>query len=77
MADLKPGNLLLSRQGDEYRVKLCDFGLSSIKPPTQEVLKDLGGARGTPMYMSPGKSTHPHCMYVGRDLISSPSFFFL
>ena len=43
--DIKPGNLMLSREG---RVKLADFGL--IKLPSDE---DDGRVMGTPYYMSP------------------------
>ncbi|ELR14068.1 protein kinase domain containing protein [Acanthamoeba castellanii str. Neff] len=51
--DLKLANLLIYRQGDEYRVKLCDFGLSAIKESSQEAIRDLGAVRGTPLYMAP------------------------
>jgi serine/threonine protein kinase len=51
--DLKLNNLLIWKQGNEHRVKICDFGLSSIKQSPQEMLRDPKGARGTPMYMAP------------------------
>eukprot|EP01090_Pellita_catalonica_P015330 TRINITY_DN413_c0_g2_i1.p1 TRINITY_DN413_c0_g2~~TRINITY_DN413_c0_g2_i1.p1 ORF type:complete len:387 (-),score=68.97 TRINITY_DN413_c0_g2_i1:1271-2410(-) len=49
--DFKPNNLLLVRQGDDYRVKVCDFGLSAIKRIETDKLK--ADIRGTPMYMAP------------------------
>jgi serine/threonine protein kinase len=41
--DLKPSNLLIDENG---RVKVCDFGLSQIKPPGEN-LKDGESAKGT------------------------------
>eukprot|EP01100_Stratorugosa_tubuloviscum_P013771 TRINITY_DN708_c0_g3_i1.p1 TRINITY_DN708_c0_g3~~TRINITY_DN708_c0_g3_i1.p1 ORF type:complete len:542 (+),score=245.95 TRINITY_DN708_c0_g3_i1:107-1732(+) len=47
--DLKPSNLLLD---SNYTVKVCDFGLSAIKPHG-EVLKDKDSIPGSPLWMAP------------------------
>lgn len=49
--DLKSSNLLVD---EHYRVKVCDFGLSQLKP-RGEALSDSAesGAKGTPLWMSP------------------------
>ncbi|KAL6080477.1 copper transport protein ctr1 [Balamuthia mandrillaris] len=50
--DLKSANLLYNKtNGRVSKVKVCDFGLSTIKQ--MQTLKDTGGAKGTPLYMPP------------------------
>lgn len=53
--DLKTANLLYAHIGDVYQVKVCDFGLSDIKPKRATKLRDpeKEGAKGTPLYMAP------------------------
>jgi len=53
--DLKTANLLYYKIGDFYQVKVCDFGLSDIKPKRVTTLRDpdKDGAKGTPLYMAP------------------------
>jgi serine/threonine protein kinase len=46
--DIKPSNFLYGREDDRY-LKLCDFGLASIIPPSG----CLFGTYGTPAFMSP------------------------
>ncbi len=48
--DVKPANMLIERSG---RVKLTDFGVARIQEPDETHLTQVGGAVGTPKYMSP------------------------
>lgn len=48
--DVKPANLLIELSG---RVKLTDFGVARIQEPDETNLTQVGGAVGTPKYMSP------------------------
>ncbi len=48
--DIKPANLLIEHSG---RVKLTDFGVARIQEPDETHLTQVGGAVGTPKYMSP------------------------
>jgi len=58
--DIKPANIFLAkREGDEYVVKLLDFGIAKINVDTsgpsdlQDHLTKTGSILGTPNYMSP------------------------
>lgn len=52
--DLKTANLLYKKVGNTYQVKVCDFGLSCIKPASNRKMRDgKDGAKGTPLYMPP------------------------
>lgn len=48
--DVKPANMLIEQSG---RVKLTDFGVARIQEPDETNLTQVGGAVGTPKYMSP------------------------
>lgn len=48
--DIKPANMLIETTG---RVKLTDFGVARIQEPDETHLTQVGGAVGTPKYMSP------------------------
>lgn len=48
--DIKPANMLMEVSG---RVKLTDFGVARIQEPNETNLTQVGGAVGTPKYMSP------------------------
>jgi len=48
--DLKTSNLLV---GDDYNIKLCDFGLSQIKQRGENLRDGVEGAKGTPLWMAP------------------------
>ena len=48
--DIKPANMLIEHSG---RVKLTDFGVARIQEPDETHLTQVGGAVGTPKYMSP------------------------
>jgi serine/threonine-protein kinase len=57
--DIKPRNILLSRQADETeRVKVIDFGIAKVKEDAQFVVTGMltnptGYFLGTPEYASP------------------------
>lgn len=48
--DIKPANMLMEVTG---RIKLTDFGVARIQEPDEAHLTQVGGAVGTPKYMSP------------------------
>jgi eukaryotic-like serine/threonine-protein kinase len=48
--DIKPGNILLSRQGE---VKLADFGIATSLEDTEDGLTKEGMVLGTPSYIPP------------------------
>jgi serine/threonine-protein kinase len=48
--DIKPANMLMEVSG---RIKLTDFGVARIQEPDETNLTQVGGAVGTPKYMSP------------------------
>jgi len=48
--DLKTSNLLV---GDDWGIKLCDFGLSQIKKRGENLMDGVEGAKGTPLWMAP------------------------
>jgi serine/threonine protein kinase len=48
--DIKPSNLLID---DNWHVKVCDFGLSRIKPKSDSKFKDVDSIPGTPLWMAP------------------------
>ena len=48
--DIKPANMLIEASG---RIKLTDFGVARIQEPDETHLTQVGGAVGTPKYMSP------------------------
>ena len=54
--DLKPGNILVQRRGDEIAVKIIDFGLAratGAQLVDQTLYTQQGQLVGTPEYMSP------------------------
>ena len=48
--DIKPANMMMEVSG---RIKLTDFGVARIQEPDETNLTQVGGAVGTPKYMSP------------------------
>lgn len=48
--DLKASNLLLD---DNLTCKICDFGLSQLKPRGKNLIDGSDGAKGTPLWMAP------------------------
>jgi serine/threonine protein kinase len=53
--DIKPNNLMLTRDGKRQLVKILDFGIAKAtsENPTQGALTGTGQMLGTPHYMSP------------------------
>ncbi len=52
--DIKPGNMLLAREGKKHIIKIVDFGLAKVRSE-QGADENLTGAQtfGTPAYMAP------------------------
>jgi serine/threonine-protein kinase CTR1 len=48
--DLKASNLLFD---ENYNCKICDFGLSQLKPRGTNLMDGRDGAKGTPLWMAP------------------------
>lgn len=48
--DLKPQNLLLTKENSVYVLKLCDFGFATMSEAKQE---EQHGVKGSPLYMGP------------------------
>lgn len=63
--DVKPGNILLARDG---RVKLTDFGLARGEQDLE--LTRAGTTIGTPQYLSPEQARNPRHADAGSDLYS-------
>jgi len=51
--DVKPGNMIVVREGDHETIKLVDFGTSKHTHPGAEKVTVPGTLVGTPSYMSP------------------------
>ncbi len=55
--DLKPGNIFITREGEQELVKLVDFGIAKVDPEALQISQIIGTQRGallgTPQYMSP------------------------
>jgi hypothetical protein len=65
--DVKPGNLMLTRQG---RVKVLDFGLAQLAraDATDPALTPSGVVLGTPAYLAPGQALDPGAADVRADV---------
>lgn len=63
--DVKPGNVLLSRDG---KVKLSDFGLA--RTPEDAEITQPGTALGTPQYLSPEQARSPRRANAQSDVYS-------
>lgn len=77
--DIKPANLLLQRAGNQYVVKILDFGLARLHEPPTEVRQSAGqdsipaaeqAVMGTPDYLSPEQAKNLHNVDIRSDLYS-------
>ncbi|AHC16383.1 serine/threonine-protein kinase [Salinispira pacifica] len=65
--DIKPGNILISRDGD---IKLADFGIASSRESSDETLTSEGMTLGTPSYMAPEQFRNSREVDYRADLYS-------
>jgi serine/threonine protein kinase len=70
--DIKPGNLMLSRQGGRPLVKVLDFGLAKVirEGPTDGTLTHEGQMLGTPDYIAPEQIVDARRADIRADIYS-------
>ena len=70
--DVKPQNLILSRQGKKHVVKVLDFGLAKAKREGEAVteLTGVGAMMGTPTYMAPEQAQDAASADIRADIYS-------
>jgi serine/threonine protein kinase len=70
--DIKPGNLMLSRQGDRATVKVLDFGLAKVarEQKVDGGLTHEGQALGTPDYIAPEQILDAQSADIRADIYS-------
>jgi serine/threonine protein kinase len=78
--DIKPQNVLVSKEGDEFRVRILDFGLAKttgMAAASSELTID-GAIIGTPNYMAPEQAINPSLADIRSDIYSlGCTWFFL
>ncbi|MCY2978156.1 MAG: serine/threonine-protein kinase [Planctomycetota bacterium] len=78
--DIKPQNVLVSKEGDEFRVRILDFGLAKttgLAAASSELTID-GAIIGTPNYMAPEQAINPSLADIRSDIYSlGCTWFFL
>jgi serine/threonine protein kinase len=78
--DIKPQNVLVSKEGDEFRVRILDFGLAKttgMAAASSELTMD-GAIIGTPNYMAPEQAINPSLADIRSDIYSlGCTWFFL
>ena len=78
--DIKPQNVLASKDGDEFRVRILDFGLAKttgLAASCSELTMD-GAIIGTPNYMAPEQAINPSLADTRSDIYSlGCTWFFL
>jgi len=65
--DIKPGNILISKEGD---IKLVDFGIASISDDDESNLTRDGMTLGTPSYMAPEQFNNSKSVDLRADIYS-------
>jgi serine/threonine protein kinase len=70
--DVKPSNLILTRQGDRDVVKVLDFGLAKVRSeqPTDGTLTYEGQMLGTPDYIAPEQISDARRADIRADIYS-------
>jgi hypothetical protein len=70
--DIKPGNLMLCRQGDRAIVKILDFGLAKAtkEQPLDQTLTQAGQMLGTPDYVAPEQTLDAQKADIRADIYS-------
>ena len=70
--DIKPHNLILSRQGKKHVVKILDFGLAKAQREGEAVadLTGAGAMMGTPAYMAPEQARDAASADIRADIYS-------
>ena len=70
--DIKPGNLMLSRQGNQAVVKVLDFGLAKVirEAPTDGALTQEGQMLGTPDFIAPEQIADARRADIRADIYS-------
>jgi serine/threonine protein kinase len=76
--DIKPGNLMLSREGNRPVVKVLDFGLAKIRSeaPSDRSLTNDGQMLGTPDYIAPEQISDARRADVRADIYSLGCTFY-
>ena len=65
--DIKPGNILISKEGD---IKLVDFGIAAISDDDETNLTRDGMTLGTPSYMAPEQFNNSKSVDLRADIYS-------
>ncbi len=70
--DIKPGNLMLSRQGNRAVVKVLDFGLAKVsrEVPADGALTYEGQMLGTPDFIAPEQRVDARSADIRADIYS-------
>lgn len=68
--DIKPGNIMILGEVAPFKVKVLDFGISSVLDgfQTQTLMTQQGSIRGTPSYMAPELFTGETHASIESDL---------
>jgi hypothetical protein len=70
--DIKPGNLMLTRQGNRAVIKVLDFGLAKVsrEVPADGALTHEGQMLGTPDFIAPEQSVDARRADIRADIYS-------